>query len=86
MDIILIALLIRRIGQRRVRFAESGASLLKEYFDIAETYNQILQGDYVSKIIEQQRKKDVPHTYPQRKAKKEPNHHVVMFEKLAEER
>ena len=34
------------------------ASLLKEYSDISETYNQISQSDYISKLIEQQRKQD----------------------------
>ena len=36
------------------------AALLKEYSDIANTYNEISQGDYISKLIEQQRKKDEP--------------------------
>ena len=36
------------------------AALLKEYSDISETYNEITQGDYISKLIEQQRKQDVP--------------------------
>lgn len=36
------------------------ASLLKEYSDIADTYNEISQGDYISKLIEKQRKQDVP--------------------------
>ncbi|MBD5128780.1 MAG: hypothetical protein HDT43_02475 [Ruminococcaceae bacterium] len=34
------------------------ASLLKEYSDIVDTYNEISQGDYISKLIEQQRKQD----------------------------
>ena len=38
------------------------AALLKEYSDISTTYNEITQGDYISKLIEQQRKKDVPQT------------------------
>ncbi len=38
------------------------AALLKEYSDISATYNEISQGDYISKLIEQQRKQDVPHT------------------------
>ncbi len=38
------------------------AALLKEYSDIATTYEEISQGDYISKLIEQQRKQDVPHT------------------------
>ena len=42
------------------------ASLLKEYSDISETYNEISQGDYISKLIEQQRKQDVPQTRPRR--------------------
>ena len=33
------------------------AELLCEYSDISETYNQISQGDYISKLIEQQRKR-----------------------------
>ena len=33
------------------------AALLKEYSDISETYNKISQGDYISKLIEQQRKR-----------------------------
>ena len=36
-------------------------SLLKEYSDIAITYEEISQGDYISKLIEQQQKKDEPH-------------------------
>ena len=42
------------------------AELLREYSNIAETYNQISQGDYISKLIEQQRKQDAPNTRPQR--------------------
>ena len=42
------------------------AALLKEYSDISETYNEISQGDYISKLIEQQRKQDVPQTRPRR--------------------
>ena len=42
------------------------AALLKEYSDISETYNKISQGDYISKLIEQERKKDVPQTRPRR--------------------
>ncbi|MDE6728904.1 MAG: hypothetical protein K2J80_13360, partial [Oscillospiraceae bacterium] len=42
------------------------AVLLKEYSDITETYNQISQGDYISKLIEQQRKQDRPHIRPRR--------------------
>ncbi len=42
------------------------AALLKEYSDISTTYNEISQGDYISKIIEQQRKKDESRTRPQR--------------------
>ena len=42
------------------------AALLKEYSDIAETYNQISQGDYINKLIEQQRKKDEPQMRPRR--------------------
>ena len=33
------------------------ASLLKEYSDITTTYKEISQGDYISKLIEQQRKR-----------------------------
>ena len=40
------------------------AALLKEYSDIATTYEEISQGDYISKLIEQQRKKDEPQTRP----------------------
>ena len=42
------------------------ASLLKEYSDISDTYNAISQGDYISKLIEQQRKKNVPQARPRR--------------------
>ena len=42
------------------------ASLLKEYSDISETYNEISQGDYISKLIEQERKQDVLQTRPRR--------------------
>lgn len=42
------------------------AILLKEYSDISETYNEISQGDYISKLVEQQRKQDVPKTRPRR--------------------
>ena len=41
-------------------------TLLKEYSDISATYNEISQGDYISKLIEQQRKKDEPQTRPRR--------------------
>ncbi len=34
------------------------AALLKEYSDIANTYEEISQGDYISKLIEKQRKQD----------------------------
>lgn len=34
------------------------AVLLKEYSDIAATYEEISQGDYISKLIEQQQKQD----------------------------
>ncbi|MDE7362495.1 MAG: relaxase/mobilization nuclease domain-containing protein [Oscillospiraceae bacterium] len=34
------------------------AALLKEYSDVATTYEEISQGDYISKLIEQQRKQD----------------------------
>ena len=45
------------------------AVLLKEYSDIAETYNQISQSDYISKLIEQQQKQEqeVSHKKPQRR-------------------
>ena len=42
------------------------SALLKEYSDISATYNEISQGDYISKLIEQERKKDVPQTRPRR--------------------
>ncbi len=42
------------------------AALLQEYSDISETYNEISQGDYISKLIEQQRKQDVPKKRPRR--------------------
>ena len=42
------------------------ATLLKEYSEIADTYREISQGDYISKLIEQQRKQDVPQTRPRR--------------------
>ena len=42
------------------------AALLQEYSDIATTYNEISQGDYISKLVEQQRKQDVPKTRPRR--------------------
>ena len=41
------------------------AVLLKEYSDIAETYNQISQGDYISKLIEQQQTQGASHRKPQ---------------------
>lgn len=34
------------------------AALLKEYSDIVDTFNEISQGDYISKLIERQRKQD----------------------------
>lgn len=42
------------------------AALLQEYSDIAETYKQISQGDYISRLIEQKQKMNEPHTCPQR--------------------
>lgn len=42
------------------------AAILKEYSDISKTYNKISQGDYISKLIEQQRKKDEPQARPRR--------------------
>ena len=42
------------------------AILLKEYSDISATYNDISQGDYIRKMIEQQRKQDAPQTRPRR--------------------
>ena len=42
------------------------ADLLRDYSEIAETYSEISQGDYISKLIEQQRKQDVPQTRPRR--------------------
>ncbi len=41
-------------------------TLLKEYSDISATYNEISQGDYISKLIEQERKQDAPQTRPRR--------------------
>ena len=35
-------------------------ALLQEYSDISATYNEITQGDYISKLIEQQQKQDAP--------------------------
>ena len=40
--------------------------LFREYSDIADTYREIMQGDYISKLIEQQRKQDTPKTRPRR--------------------
>ena len=42
------------------------ADLLREYSEIADTYREITQGDYISKLIEHQRKKDAPQTRPRR--------------------
>ena len=42
------------------------ADLLRKYSEIAETYREITQGDYISKLIEQKRKQDVPQTRPRR--------------------
>ena len=42
------------------------ANLLREYSEITDTYREITQGDYISKLIEQQRKQDAPQTRPQR--------------------
>ncbi|MCM1167581.1 MAG: relaxase/mobilization nuclease domain-containing protein [Lachnospiraceae bacterium] len=42
------------------------AELLREYSDIADTYREISQGDYISKLIEQQRKQDAPQMRPRR--------------------
>ena len=42
------------------------ADLLREYTEIADTYREISQGDYISKLIEQQRKQDAPQTRPRR--------------------
>ena len=42
------------------------ADLFREYSEIADTYREITQGDYISKLIEQQRKQDVPKTRPRR--------------------
>ena len=42
------------------------ADLLREYTEIADTYREISQGDYISKLIEQQRKQDTPKTRPRR--------------------
>ena len=40
--------------------------LFREYSDIADTYREISQGDYISRLIEQQRKQDTPKTRPRR--------------------
>ena len=40
--------------------------LFREYSDIADTYREIMQGDYISKLIKQQRKQDTPKTRPRR--------------------
>ena len=42
------------------------ANLLREYSEIADTSREISQGDYISKLIDQQRKKDAPQTRPRR--------------------
>ena len=42
------------------------ANLLCKYSEIADTYHEISQGDYISKLIEQQRKQDAPQTRPRR--------------------
>ena len=42
------------------------ADLLREYSEIADTYREITQSDYISKLVEQQRKKDAPQTRPRR--------------------
>ena len=42
------------------------ADLFRDYSDIADTYREITQGDYISKLIEQQRKQDTPKTRPRR--------------------
>ena len=42
------------------------ADLLREYSEIADTYREISQGDYISKLTEQQRKQDAPQTRPRR--------------------
>ena len=42
------------------------ATLLKEYSDISATYNEISQGDYISKLVEQQQKQDVSKMRPRR--------------------
>ena len=40
--------------------------LFREYSEIDDTYREITQGDYISKLIEQQRKQDTPKTRPRR--------------------
>ena len=40
--------------------------LFREYSEIADTYREISQGDYISKLIEQQRKQGAPKTRPRR--------------------
>ena len=42
------------------------STLLKEYTEIADTYREITQGDYISKLIEHQQKKNAPQTRPRR--------------------
>ena len=42
------------------------ADLLREYSEIVETYHEISQGNYISKLIEHQRKQDAPQTRPRR--------------------
>ena len=42
------------------------ADLFREYTEIADTYREISQGNYISKLIEQQRKQDTPWTRPRR--------------------
>lgn len=43
------------------------AELLKEYTDVAATYEKISKGDYISNLIEQQKKQEASLTKPQRR-------------------
>lgn len=43
------------------------AALLKEYTDVVETYEKISEGDYISNLIEQQKKQETSLTKPKRR-------------------
>ena len=43
------------------------AELLKEYSDISETYGTISKGDYISHLIEQQKKQEIPLKKPRQR-------------------